>query len=253
MDEKKKAQAKLDETDGENRTLYFFAACAALASIVGICADIAIGSIVGADLSQLPNTAIGRFEQFAANRWLGLYSMDLLNAITQLIMVPVYVAIYRSLKRVSGSLALLGLSLFLVGTAVFVANNSALPMLDLAGKYREASADLRTLYAAAGEAFLARGAHGSPGAFFSFTLPSLAGLFMSLAMLQSKRYSVASAVCGLAGNASLLVYVFLVTFVPGAGTIALVLAMPGGLLALAWTVMLALALFRFAGSRAETA
>ena len=44
----------------------------------------------------------------------------------------------------------------------------------------------------------------------------------------------------------LLIYFVLVTFVPGADKYALALAMPGGLLAMAWMTLFALRLFRLA-------
>jgi hypothetical protein len=69
---------------------------------------------------------------------------------------------------------------------------------------------------------------------------------MSWAMFPEKIFSKATAVLGIAGNLLLLVYFVLVTFVPGAGKSAVALAMPGGLLAMAWMVLFALRLFRLA-------
>ena len=49
-------------------------------------------------------------------------------------------------------------------------------MLDLAGKYYAPEySSCQGMIAAAGEAMLARGAHGSPGAFTGFTLVLVSG------------------------------------------------------------------------------
>ena len=67
-------------------------------------------------------------------------------------------------------------------------------MLELSGKYAVADESQKTLLAAAGEAMLARGAHGSLGVFFRFLLPTLSSLGMSLVMLQGKVFSKANSI-----------------------------------------------------------
>jgi len=68
------------------------------------------------------------------------------------------------------------------------------------------------------------------------------------AVLVGNIFSRVTAYLGIAGNALMLVYFALVTFVPGADKSALALAMPGGLLIMAWMVLFALRLFHLAGS-----
>ena len=53
-----------------------------------------------------------------------------------------------------------------------------------------------------------------------------------------------SGIAGFAGNALLLGYLLLVTFVPGASKQAMAIAAPGGLLALAWMVAMVVGLVR---------
>jgi hypothetical protein len=229
------------------RRVYFWGAAATLAAVVLLVLDIVISNLLGGDISRIPASATGRLLQFRESRLLGLYNHDLLNLVVQLVLLPAYWALYGSLRKVSRAWAGLALIFFIVGTTLFIAGNAALPMLDLSQKYAAAAsaADKATI-AAAGEALLARGAHGSAGALLAFFLPTLAGLIVSGAMRTGRIFSRATGSLGIAGNTLLLVYFFLVTFVPGADKLALALAMPGGLLAMAWMVLFAIRLFRLA-------
>jgi len=202
--------------------------------------DIVIGTSLGGDLTALPQTAVDRFAQFRLNPWAGLYGLDFLNMVTQLIFIPGYVALYAAHRESARPLALLALVVFLVGTAIFVTNNTALPMLDLSHKYAAATTEAqRNWLAGAGEALVARGAHGSPGAFVGFVLPNVAGLLMSWAMLRGGVFGAPTALAGLAGSLLILVYLILVTFVPAAKTMAMAISAPGGILLMAWMVLIA--------------
>ena len=82
-----------------------------------------------------------------------------------------------------------------------MATNTALPMLELSGKYAVAVEPQKSLLAAAGEAMLAHGAHGSLGVFFGFILPTLPRSGMSLVMLQGRVFSRINSILGILGNA----------------------------------------------------
>jgi hypothetical protein len=239
----------LEQTESQWKSIFVFGGIAGVFSLIAVMADIVIGSSMGGDLSALPQTAIDRFSQFQQNAWLGLYNLDLLNAINQLISIPVYFALYAAHRRTNKPYAFFGLIIFLLGTTIFVANNTALPMLELSTKYVFAVEPHKTLLAAAGEAMLARGEHGSLGAFFSFFLPTFSALIFSFVMLQGKVFSRTNSSVGILGNVLMMVYIFLVTFAPAVKEMALAFAMPGGLLLLAWMVMIIIRLFRLGASR----
>ncbi len=243
--------SELPQKESQWNSVYVFGGIAAILSLVAVVADIVIGSSTGGNLSQLPQTAVERFSQFQQNAWLGLYNLDLLNAINQLISIPMYFALYAALRKTNKPYAMFGLIIFLLGTTIFVANNTSLPMLELSNKYAAADEPQKELLAAAGEAMLARGEHGSLGVFFSFLLPTLAALMMSLVMMQGKVFSKMNAYIGILGNVLMLVYVVLVTFAPTVKDMAMAFAMPGGLLLLAWMVMLTLRLFRLGTSKGD--
>jgi len=241
--------SELQQNERQWKSVYIFGGVAAILSLIAVVLDIFIGSATGGNLSELPQTAVERFAQFQQNAWLGLYNLDLLNAVNQLISIPVYFALYAALRKTNKPYALLGLIIFLLGTTIFVSNNTALPMLELSRKYALADETQKTLLAAAGEAMLVRGEHGSLGVFFSFLLPTLSALVFSFVMLQGNVFSKANAYVGILGNVLMLVYIVLVTFAPTVKNMVMAIAMPGGLLLLAWMVMITIRLFRLGTSQ----
>ena len=237
-------------TETQWQGIYIIGGIAALMTLLMITFDISFGSASGGDLSTLPQTAIDRFAQLQENPLLGLYNLDLLNTINQLVAIPAYFALYALHRKMQGAYAMLALIIFLVGTTVFVTTNTALPMLELANKYALATTESqKTLLAAAGESMLARGAHGSLGVFVGFLLPTIASLSMSLVMLTGRVFNKATSYAGIVGNALMLVYIPLVTFTPNVKNMAMAFAMPGGLLLLAWNVMYTIKLFQLGMSK----
>ena len=232
-------------TEAQWKSIYTVGGVFTVISLIAIILDIIIGTATGGDLSALPQTAIERFAQLQATPLLGLYNLDLLNTVNQLLMVPVYFALYAAHRKANNAYSLLSLIIFLIATTIFVTSNTALPMLELSEKYATATSEShKTLLAAAGEAMLARGEHGSLGVFFGFLLPNVAGLIMSFVMLNAKVFSEINAYFGIAGNILISVYVLLVTFAPGIKEMATAFAMPGGLLLLAWTTLFMIRLFQ---------
>lgn len=239
----------MDETPNQSRKAHpgrmtlAVGGAAALLSAIGALADIGIGMATGGSVSAVPPDALGRFAQIIANPALGLYNLDLLNLVTTLIMLPAMYACWMALKR-EGPAAGFALVLAIIATAIFVANNPALPMLGLSWNYAGADESRRALLAAAGEAILAKGAHGSPGVLPGFLLSSMANIALSVEMLRTRVFSRVTGILGLGGNVLLGTYLILVTFVPGVRDAAMAFAAPGGLLAIAWIMLMAVRLFK---------
>jgi hypothetical protein len=207
--------------------------------------DVIIGNVNGGNLSALPQSAIERFAQFHHSKLQGLYHLDLLNIIIQMIIIPSYFALYAVHRNVNKAYGLLALVLFLFGSVVMVANNTALPMLELSNKYYSTTIESqKAFYAAAGESMIARGAHGSPGIFLGFFIPNIANLIMSFVMLKGKVFSKINSWIGIIGSVLILLYVILVNFGTGVEKMATAFAMPGGLLLMAWMIMFTIKLFR---------
>ena len=235
----------MENSEKQWQLIYKVGGITTIAVLCGIILDIAVGSMTGGDIAALPQTAIERFNQFRDYPFLGLYNLDLLNIINQIIIIPSIFAIYAVHRNTNNPSALLALILFLVGTTIFITSNTALTMLDLSHKYFGATSDeQRLLYAAAGETMLTKGAHGSLGVFIGFSLPTFANGLMSLVMLKGKVFSLTTSIIGLLGNSLMVIYIILVTFIPAAERSALMLAMPAGLLLMIWMIMFTIKLFK---------
>jgi hypothetical protein len=83
-----------------------------------------------------------------------------------------------------------------------------------------------------------------------FFLRSVGTLLMGLAMLKGRVFTRVAAWVGIVGITLLLVYVIGSTFVPGSGEAMMGVALPGGVLMMAWNVMVARRLFRLRAARA---
>lgn len=81
------------------RSVYYWGAVAILAVLAGLVLDIAVSNMLGGDISAIPHTAVGRFQQFHDNWLLGLYNHDLLNLIVQIVLLPAYWALYGALRK----------------------------------------------------------------------------------------------------------------------------------------------------------
>ena len=235
----------MNDLDNQWKTIYTIGAITTIIVLCGIVLDMVVGAITGADITALPQTAIERFHQMNDNPWLGLYNLDLLNMVMQIIFIPSMFALYGAHRKLQQPSALLTFVLFLFATTLFVTGNTALTMLDLSQRYFAAPTDeQKMLIAAAGEAMLARGAHGSRGVFPGFALIPVANALMSVVMLRANVFSRTTSWFGIIGNTLMVVYVVLVTFVPGVETMAMAFAMPAGLLVMGWMGMFTVKLYR---------
>ena len=235
----------MDNSEKQWKIIYKIGVVTTIIVLCGITLDIIVGNITGGNLTALPKTAIERFSQFKDYPLLGLYNLDLLNIINQIILIPSIFALYAAHRETNKPSALLSLILFLVGTTIFVTNNTALTMLDLSQKYYDAaSQEQRMLLAGAGEAMLAKGSHGNLGVFIGFALPTFANALMSCVMLKGNIFSRANSYIGIIGNSLMIIYIIMVTFMPSVEKMALVFAMPAGLLLMTWMMMFTIKLLR---------
>lgn len=226
-------------------TLYRLGAIVAVAALIGMLFDIALSMVPGWGTGSVPTTTEAWLAQFATDPLLGVRNLDLLNMMISLISLPMYAAIAAAHRKTQPALALLGLAVVSIGTAVFVANNAALPMLQLT---RAPMAD-PALRAAAAAALLASGAHAGFGVFPGFILSEIGTLLFALSMLTGRVFSRAAGHVGMWGVALLAVYTTCYTFVPTAEMLVNLIAIPGGLLMIAWHCLVARGLWRQASAR----
>jgi Domain of unknown function (DUF4386) len=237
----------MENSINQLKSTYKLGAIVTVIALTGILLDIIIGICTGGNLTELPQTAVDRFAQIHENKFLGLYNLDFLNIINQMILIPAYIALYTAHRAINKTYGLLALIVFLFGTTLMVVNNAAMPMLELSNNYFATSSESqKLLYAAAGESYLASGAHGSAGFFLGFFIPNIAGLIISLVMLRGKIFSKLNSWIGIAGNTLMLFYVVLITFGSGVETMATAFAMPGGLLLMTWMILFTVKFFKLA-------
>lgn len=233
------------ETTGARwSSLYTIGGAVALTVVLLYLLDIII-SFGGADTQPGALTAVEWFAVLEGNALLGLRTLGLLNVISVMLAVPLYVALYAAHRRVGRMYAALALIVYLLGAAVYISNNAAVPMFVLSGKYAAATTDVqRTLLAAAGEALLASGEDFTPGSFIGFFLTEIAAITISLVMLRGRVFSRTAAYTGLLGFALLSIFTIWATFVPVLYQVAILLALVGGFSSLAWYILVARRLFQ---------
>ena len=194
-------------------------------------------------------TVIDWFRLLQNNWFLGLRNLGLLNIIMTALGIPMYFALYAAHRKVNQDFAALAMILSYIGVAVFYATNRAFPMLDLSSHYAAATTQAqRTMIEAAGQVMLSVGQSHTPGTFLAFFLSEIAGILMSMMMLQGKVFSPATAYAGMAGFGLLLVFEILSSFMPSLHDAILVLAMGGGLASMVWYLLIARRLFQLGRS-----
>mgnify|MGYP000094324002 CR=1 FL=1 len=85
---------------------------------------------------------------------------------------------------------------------------------------------------------LVTGLFSTDGFLVGTLLPSLGNLLMAAAVLTGKVFKKAVGYVGMAAYLSLSVFTVMTVFWPGLFGIAMIVAMPGGLLVLVWNIIL---------------
>ncbi|HEY3310981.1 MAG TPA: DUF4386 family protein [Anaerolineales bacterium] len=225
--------------------LYRVAGMAALGTVLVGLLEIGITFLPGGNSSY--NTVFDWFTLFQTNWFMGLRNLGLLNLLFYAFDIPIFFALYGAHRKTSQTLAPLAMLVSFIGVAVFYATNRAFAMLALSNQYALATTDAqRSILAAAGQALLAVGQSHTPGTFIAFFLSETASLLISVVMLRGGLFSKAAAYLGLLGFTFMLVFEVCTSFVPALQSVALVLALLGGILSLVWELLVAQTLFHLA-------
>jgi len=144
-------------------------------------------------------TVIDWFKLFQDNSLMGLVGFDFLYLLTNIIMIPVILALYIALRRTSPSFMVIATVAVLIGTVALIAARPAFEMLSLSNQYAAATTDAqRAIFLAAGEVMLAI-FHGT--AFHvHYILGSIALLIVSFVMLRSNIFTKKTAYVGITAN-----------------------------------------------------
>jgi hypothetical protein len=147
-----------------------------------------------------PSSVVGWFELLQTSPLVGLIDLDLLLVIDNLLLVPIYLALYFVLRRTSESTMLLVAVLGLLVSAMIVASNPAFGMLILSNRYAAgASAGVWSMALGAGQVLLA----SWEGTAFqvAYFLGATVGIAVGIVMLRSGLFSRLTAYMAILGNA----------------------------------------------------
>jgi hypothetical protein len=226
------------------KSVYKLGAVAALSVVLVGLLEIIITFLPGGNVPH--ETVLDWFALFQQNWFMGLRDLGLLNMFLDVLAVPLYLALYAAHRRDSRqSYAALALIISFLGVGVFFATNRAFPMLDLSNRYAAAATDAhRAMLEAVGQSMLSVGQSHTPGTFLGFALTEIAGITISIVMLRSGVFGRAAAYAGILGFSILLIFEFFSSFISGLSDVAMILAMLGGLLSMAWDLLVARRLFQ---------
>ena len=221
-------------TESAWKSLYRVGAVAALVVVLFY-----VIQIIVLVISPPPNTVIGYFTLFHKNALLGLLDLDLLSIADYALFVPLFLALYIALRRVSPSFMAIATALGLIGIATYFASNTAFEMLSLSNQYAAATTDVqRSMFMASGQAMLA--IYQGTAFGLSYIFLAIASLIISVVMLWSTTFGKVTAVVGIVANALAVGF-----FVP---TIGVFLSLISVVALLIWYVLIAIKLFILAQS-----
>jgi hypothetical protein len=140
---------------------------------------------------------LGWFKLFSDNWLAGLFNLDLVMVIDNILVIPVFLSLYLILRKTNETLTLIGLIIGLIGIATYFAINPAFSMLSLSRQYALATENKDTLIAA-GQTLLA--IYQGTGFVTYLMLASATGILMGIVMLQGKIFSRITAWSGILGN-----------------------------------------------------
>ena len=155
------------------------------------------------------------------NRFGGLISLDLHLVLGNLFGIILFLALYVSLKKVNRSYALIALVLGLIADLLIIPARPIYELVTLSGLYASATTEAaKSQYLAAGDALLLL--FNGTSWFLNTLLGGISFLMSSLLMLRSKLFSRSTAYVGIITNAAVCLF-----FIPGIGTLLLLLSLPG--------------------------
>ena len=234
-----------DKLESNWKSLYRIGGAAALGTVLVGVVEIGITFLPGGNGTY--ETVFDWFTLFQNNSFMGLRNLGLLNILFNALAIPIFFALYGAHRKTSQTLAALAMITSFIGVAVFYATNRAFAMLDLSNQYALATTEAqKAILAAAGQAMLSVGQSHTPGTFMAFFLSESAGVLISVAMLRDRIFGHVNAYTGILGFGFLLIFEVITSFVPALQSIALILAMLGGILSIVWDILLARKLFELA-------
>jgi hypothetical protein len=237
-----------ETADSAWKTLYIVGAVAALVAVTVFRRNFSVElmqlkgfGIIGGVPAMWPSSAMDWYTLLEDNTLVGLILLNVVDLVNYCLVGLMFLALYGALRRANKSAMVIACGL--VGIGVYFASNQALALLSLSRQYAEATTDAqRSMLLAAGEALLAIDSQGT-GFYSSFFLVIVAGLIISVVMLQSRGFGKATAIVGILANGIRLCGFVALAFAPAIYSLAIPISAP---FRVTWYVMTALKLFHLA-------
>jgi len=238
----------MENHKSERGKIYKIGGIAALLTVAVALVELLLTFFPGGNASH--ETVIDWFSQLQDNWFMGLRNLGLLNIVMFTFGIPMYFSLYTAHLKVNKAFAAFSMIVSFIGVTVFFATNRAFSLLELSGQYAQATSDAqRAIFVAAGQAMLSVGRSHSPGTFIAFFLGELAGILMSVVMLRGGIFSKTTALIGIAGFSLLMIFEVCASFIPTISGVAIIFAAGGGLLNIAWLVLLGRRLLQLVSKR----
>jgi hypothetical protein len=174
--------------------------------------------IINIGPSVPPNTITDWFELLQQHALLGLTLLNLFDLVNYILVGLIFMALIIALRRVNLPWSMLAAVLGLTGIIVYLANNQAFTMLSLSHQYTASiTSEQRQLLLSAGQAVLAihqNAGYAGAGVYLSYFFMSIAGLIISLVMLNSITFNKMTAIIGILANGIGLSYYITLLFIP---------------------------------------
>ena len=186
-----------------------------------------------------PDTVMGYFTLLQTNNLIGLIDFYLLEAISYILFVPMFLAIYVAIKRFNESYMIIAIIFAILGISIFLATNNPFSMLSLSNQYMAATTEAqKSMILASGQAMMINTGQRAVGGFnVGFLLISIAGIIVSAVMLKSNKFGKKTAYVGILAFAISLAEYFRMILLPSSLTLLLIIAITSGILLLAWLLL----------------
>jgi hypothetical protein len=182
-----------------------------------------------------PTEVIDYFKLFKNNSFLGLLSFDLLLVVDYILMIPIFLALYIALRRISESFITLGTIIGFIAIVTYFSSNTAFNMLYLSQQYQDATTELqKSLLLASSHSMLA--IFQGTSFHISYVLVSIYTLIISVILVKSEKFSKFAGYSGIAmGIIGLGIYV------PIIGVALSIISLIPGVI---WYILVARGLFK---------
>ncbi|HWR67271.1 MAG TPA: DUF4386 family protein [Bellilinea sp.] len=187
-----------DQAESQWKLLFRIGATAGIAQLLIMVIQLVVFSVW-----PPPTSAASFFALFERNWLLGLLSLDLLYILNNMLLIPIYLALYVALKRTNESAMLLALILGLVGISAYFSSSVAFEMLSLSGQFTTADGPSRSILLSSGQTLLEM----YKGSAFDvyYVLNAAALLILAFVMRRSPVFTRVTAAWGIAAGILMIV------------------------------------------------